>query len=77
MPVDTAVKTDLLNEAHSFPFFMHLGSTKMYQDLKQVYLWRNMKSEVAEFVSRCLVCQHVKAPRQKLVGLLQPLSVPE
>ncbi|KAA0026019.1 pol protein [Cucumis melo var. makuwa] len=53
---------------------MHLGSTKMYQDLKWVYWWRNMKREVAEFVSKCLVCQQVKAPRQKPAGLLQPLS---
>ncbi|KAL0541655.1 hypothetical protein IC582_021709 [Cucumis melo] len=51
--------------------------TKMYQDLKRVYWWRNMKREVAEFVSRCLVCQQVKAPRQKPAGLLQPLSIPE
>ncbi|KAA0055418.1 ty3-gypsy retrotransposon protein [Cucumis melo var. makuwa] len=56
---------------------MHPGSTKMYQDLKRVYWWRNMKREVAEFVSRCLVCQQVKAPRQKPAGLLQPLSIPE
>ncbi|KAL0537500.1 hypothetical protein IC582_026478 [Cucumis melo] len=56
---------------------MHPGSTKMYQDLKRVYWWLNMKREVAEFVSKCLVCQHVKAPRQKPAGLLQPLSVPK
>ncbi|KAA0061277.1 pol protein [Cucumis melo var. makuwa] len=37
----------------------------------------NMKREVADFVSRCLVCQQVKAPRQKPAGLLQPLGVPE
>ncbi|KAL4014536.1 hypothetical protein IC575_026741 [Cucumis melo] len=59
------------------PFSMHPGSTKMYQDLKRVYWWRNMKREIAEFVSRCLVCQQVRAPRQKPAGLLQPLSVPE
>ncbi|KAL0554397.1 hypothetical protein IC582_008317 [Cucumis melo] len=74
---DSAVKTKLLSEAHSSPFSMHPGSTKMYQDLKRVYWWRNMKREVAEFVSRCLVCQQVKAPRQKPAGLLQPLSIPE
>ncbi|KAA0050673.1 pol protein [Cucumis melo var. makuwa] len=77
VPSDSAVKTELLSEAHSFPFSMHPGSTKMYQDLKRVYWWRNMKREVAEFVSRCLVCQQVKAPRQKPAGLLQPLSMPE
>ncbi|KAL0549264.1 hypothetical protein IC582_013745 [Cucumis melo] len=77
VPSDSVIKTELLSEAHSSPFSMHPGSTEMYQDLKRVYWWRNMKREVAEFVSRCLVCQQVKAPRQKPAGLLQPLSIPE
>ncbi|KAL0561192.1 hypothetical protein IC582_001613 [Cucumis melo] len=77
VPSDSVVKTELLSEAHSSPFSIHPGSTKMYQDLKRVYWWRNMKREVAEFVSKCLVCQQVKTPRQKPAGLLQPLSVPE
>ncbi|KAL0539355.1 hypothetical protein IC582_023566 [Cucumis melo] len=77
VPSDGVIKTELLSEAHSSPFSMHPGSTKMYQDLKRVYWWRNMKREVAEFVSKCLVCQQVKAPRQKPAGLLQPLSIPE
>ncbi|KAA0047484.1 retrotransposon protein, putative, Ty3-gypsy subclass [Cucumis melo var. makuwa] len=76
VPVDNVVKTKLLTEAHSSPFSMHPGSTKMYQDLKRVNWWRNMRREVAHFVSRCLVCQQVKAPRLKPTGLLQPLSVP-
>ena len=36
-----------------------------------------MKKEVAEYVSKCLVCQQVKASRQKPADYLQPLSVPE
>ncbi|TYK25879.1 pol protein [Cucumis melo var. makuwa] len=76
-PEDSAVKAELLTEAHSSPFTMHPGSTKMYQNLRRTYWWRNMKREVAYFVSRCLVCQQVKAPRQKPAGLLQPLGVPE
>ncbi|KAA0051719.1 pol protein [Cucumis melo var. makuwa] len=76
VPEDSAVKTELLTEAHSSPFTMHPGSTKMYQDLRSVYWWRNMKREVVDFVNRCLVCQQVKAPRQRPAGLLQPLSVP-
>ncbi|KAA0042480.1 pol protein [Cucumis melo var. makuwa] len=73
VPSDSAIKTELLSEAHSSPFSMHPGSTKMYQDLKRVYWWRNMKREVAEFVSKCLVCQQVKAPRQKPAGLPRTL----
>ncbi|KAA0032717.1 hypothetical protein E6C27_scaffold853G00560 [Cucumis melo var. makuwa] len=76
VPEDSAVKTKLLIEADSYPFTMHPENTKKYQDLKYVYWWRNMKREVADFVIRYLVCQQVKAPRQKPAGLLQPLSVP-
>ncbi|KAA0046203.1 DNA/RNA polymerases superfamily protein [Cucumis melo var. makuwa] len=35
VPEDSAVKTELLTEAHSSPFTMHPGSTKIYQDLRQ------------------------------------------
>ncbi|KAA0037369.1 pol protein [Cucumis melo var. makuwa] len=52
VPEDSAIKTELLTEAHSSPFTMHPGSTKMYQDLRSVYWWRGMKREVADFVSR-------------------------
>ena len=37
VPEDSAVKAELLTEAHSSPFTMHLGCTKMYRDLKLVY----------------------------------------
>ena len=77
MPADNAVRTELLAEAHSSPFSMHLDSTSMYTDLKQVYWWRNMKREVADFVSKCLVCWQVKASRQKPSSFFQPLSVLE
>ena len=63
VPADSAVKTELLTEAHSSPFYLHPGSRKMYLDLKRVYWWQNMKREVADFVSRCLVCRQVKEPR--------------
>ena len=36
-----------------------------------------MKREIAEYVSRCLTCQQVKAEHQRLAGLLQPLQIPE
>ncbi|KAL4023299.1 hypothetical protein IC575_017051 [Cucumis melo] len=58
----------------SVPVTMH--QYEDVPDLRSVYWWRGMKREVADFVSRCLVCQQVKAPRQCPAGLLQPLSVP-
>jgi hypothetical protein len=36
-----------------------------------------MKKEIADYVRKCLICQQVKAERQKPSGLLQPLPIPE
>ena len=77
VPDIAGLRAELLSEAHCSPFAWHPGGTKMYQDLKQTFWWMGMKRDVAEFVSRCLTCQQVKAPRQRPAGLLQPLSVPQ
>ncbi|GJR87265.1 reverse transcriptase domain-containing protein [Tanacetum coccineum] len=34
---------------------------KMYQDLKKLYWWPNMKAIIAEYVRKCLTCSRVKA----------------
>nr|GEY86781.1 reverse transcriptase domain-containing protein [Tanacetum cinerariifolium] len=47
---------------------------KMYQDLKKLYWWPNMKVEIATYISKCLTCPKVKAECQKPSCLLvQPL----
>ncbi|XP_048228889.1 uncharacterized protein LOC125369780 [Ricinus communis] len=66
-----------LEEAHCTAYSMHSGSTKAYHDLKGNYYWWNgMKRDVAEFVSKCLTCQHIKLEHQKQLGLLQSLPIP-
>jgi hypothetical protein len=49
----------------------------MYQYLKQKYWWYGMKKDVAAHVALCDVGQRIKAEHQRLVGLLQPLQIPE
>ena len=49
----------------------------MYRDLKRNFWWEGMKREVAEYVSKCLTCQQVKAEHQRPSGLLQPLPIPQ
>ena len=71
------MKKAILEKAHSGSFSMHPGSTKMYQDLKVSYWWSEMKRDVLEFVTKCLVCQKVKAEHQVPLGLLQPIRIPE
>jgi hypothetical protein len=67
----------LLDEAHNSAYSIHLGTTKMYLDLKTRYWWKGMKKEIAQYVARCDTCQRTKAEHQKRTGLLQPLPVPE
>ncbi|GJU46549.1 putative reverse transcriptase domain-containing protein [Tanacetum coccineum] len=48
----------------------------MYQDLKLLYWWPNMKADIATYVSKCLTCAKVKAEHQKLSRLLQQPEIP-
>ena len=36
-----------------------------------------MKNGIAEYISKCVKCQHVKVEHQHLIGLLQPLPIME
>ena len=67
----------MLREFHSSRFAVHPGGTKMYHDLQRQYRWPGMKRDVADYISRCLTCQQVKAVRRHPAGLLQPLEVSE
>nr|GFB93922.1 retrotransposable element Tf2 [Tanacetum cinerariifolium] len=75
VPNDASLREALLTEAHSSPFSVHPGSTKMYHDLKQHFWWSGMKRDVAMFVSKCLICQQVKIEHQRASGLLLPLDI--
>nr|GEZ91716.1 reverse transcriptase domain-containing protein [Tanacetum cinerariifolium] len=60
----------IMHESHKSKYYVHPGSDKMYQDLKQLYCWPNMKADIATYVSKCLTCLRVKAEHQKPSGLL-------
>ncbi|GKD42569.1 putative reverse transcriptase domain-containing protein, partial [Tanacetum coccineum] len=59
-----------------FKYSIHLGLDKMYQDLKLLYWWPNMKVDIATYVSKCLTCAKVKVEHQKPSGLLQQPEIP-
>ena len=56
LPNDDKLKKSILEEAHRGSFAMHPGSMKMYKDLKTSYWWSEMKRDVSEFVTNCMVC---------------------
>ena len=70
------VKT-ILEEAHHSKLTIHPGGDKMYKDIKRVFFWNGMKKDVAEFVSKCLMCQQAKPEQKKPGGLFHPLEVPQ
>ncbi|GKC39858.1 putative reverse transcriptase domain-containing protein, partial [Tanacetum coccineum] len=70
-------KKDLvMHESHKSKYSIHPGSNKMYQDLKLLYWWPNMKADIATYVSKCLTCAKVKAEHQKPSRLLQQPDIP-
>nr|GFA71224.1 putative reverse transcriptase domain-containing protein [Tanacetum cinerariifolium] len=52
-------------------------SDKMYQDMKKVYWWPNMKAKFSTYVSKCLTCAKVKAEHQRPSGLLVQPEIPQ
>ncbi|GJS28766.1 putative reverse transcriptase domain-containing protein [Tanacetum coccineum] len=53
----------IMHESHKSKYSIHPGSDKMYQDMKKLYWWPNMKAEIATYVSKCLTCAKVKLPK--------------
>ncbi|GJV78965.1 putative reverse transcriptase domain-containing protein [Tanacetum coccineum] len=66
----------VMHELHKSRYSIHPGSDKMYQDLKPLYWWPNMKVDIATYVSKCLTCAKVKAEHQKPSRLLQQPEIP-
>ncbi|GJR57035.1 putative reverse transcriptase domain-containing protein [Tanacetum coccineum] len=65
------------HELHKLKYSIHLDSEKMYQDLKKLYWWPNMKADIATYISKCLTCSKVKAEHQKPSGLLVQPVIPQ
>nr|GEV43830.1 putative reverse transcriptase domain-containing protein [Tanacetum cinerariifolium] len=70
VPCFGELRTLIMHESHKSKYSIHPSSDKMYQDLKQLYWWQNMKANIATYVSKCLTCSKVKAEHQKPSGLL-------
>ncbi|GKB22537.1 putative reverse transcriptase domain-containing protein [Tanacetum coccineum] len=67
----------IMHESHKSKYSVHPGSDKMYQDMKKLYWWPNMKADIATYVSKCLTCARVKAEHQRRSGLLVQPKIPQ
>nr|GEY43818.1 putative reverse transcriptase domain-containing protein [Tanacetum cinerariifolium] len=74
LPCYGDLRTVIMHESHKSKYSIHPGSEKMYQDMKKLYWWPNMKADIATYVSKCLTCAKVKAEHQRPSGLLKALG---
>ncbi|GJX76343.1 putative reverse transcriptase domain-containing protein [Tanacetum coccineum] len=76
LPLFGNLRDLIMHESHKSKYSIHSGSDKMYQDLKKLYWWPNMKAIITEYVGKCLTCSRVKAECQKPSGLLVQPKIP-
>ncbi|GJV07904.1 putative reverse transcriptase domain-containing protein [Tanacetum coccineum] len=77
LPCYGDLRTVIMHESHKSKYSIHPGSDKMYQDMKKLYWWPNMKANIATYVSKCLTCAKVKAEHQRPSGLLVQPEIPK
>nr|GEY73862.1 retrotransposon protein, putative, Ty3-gypsy subclass [Tanacetum cinerariifolium] len=64
----------IMHESHKLKYSIHPGLDKMYQDLKKLYRWPNIKAEIATYVSKCLTCAKVKIEYHNRLSLNKALG---
>ncbi|GJW34948.1 putative reverse transcriptase domain-containing protein [Tanacetum coccineum] len=67
------LRTVIMHESHKSKYSIHSGSDKMYNDMKKLYWWPNMKADIATYVSKCLTCAKVKV-EHKAIGETDPME---
>nr|GEW58816.1 putative reverse transcriptase domain-containing protein [Tanacetum cinerariifolium] len=74
LPCYGDLRSVIMHESHKSKYSIHPGFNKMYQDMKKLYWWPNMKANIATYMSKCLTCAKVKAEHQRPSGLLKPME---
>nr|GEV64628.1 putative reverse transcriptase domain-containing protein [Tanacetum cinerariifolium] len=77
LPLFGGIRDMIMHESHKSKYSIHPGSDKMYQDLKKLYWWPNMKANIATFVSKCLTCAKVIVDRLTKSAYFLPMKKSE
>ncbi|GKA10586.1 putative reverse transcriptase domain-containing protein [Tanacetum coccineum] len=52
LPCYYDLRTVIMHESHKSKYSIHPGSDKMYQDMKKLYWWPNMKADIATYLPK-------------------------
>ncbi|GKE83696.1 putative reverse transcriptase domain-containing protein [Tanacetum coccineum] len=77
LPCYGDLRSVIMHESYKSKYSIHPGSEKMYQAMKKLYWWPNMKANIATYVSKWMMCTRVKAEHQRPSGLLVQPEIPE
>ncbi|GBG59096.1 hypothetical protein CBR_g24439 [Chara braunii] len=75
VPNHEPLRTHFLDLAHGRS--EHFGMAKTYANLLRQFDWSGMEGTAEKFVAECQVCQRIKPCKQKPMGLLTPLPIPD
>nr|GEX95288.1 putative reverse transcriptase domain-containing protein [Tanacetum cinerariifolium] len=70
LPCYGNLRSVIMQESHKSMYTIYPGSEKMYQDMKELCWWLNIKADIATYVSKCLTYAKVKSEHQRPSGLL-------
>ena len=65
----------IIKSYHELPTSGHVGQHRMYLKLREVYVWKNMKYSIAQYVKSCVLCKKnkiTKHTKEKMVVTTTP-----
>ncbi|GKC91461.1 putative reverse transcriptase domain-containing protein [Tanacetum coccineum] len=63
LPCYGDLRTVIMHESHKSKYSIHLGFDKMYQDMKKLYWWPNMKANIATYWDNITMDFFTKLPK--------------
>jgi hypothetical protein len=60
----------IMDELYKIPYTGYLGYQKMITTTRKMFYWPRLKKDIADYLAKCLECQHDKEEHRHPIGLL-------
>lgn len=68
---------NVLRQNHDSPLSGHIGQKRLYNKLKRLYTWPNMKKTIKKYVNKCIPCKLNKVTKHTREQLTQTTTPPK